>query len=394
MKFDFVGRKYIWFTISGLVILTGIVGFILRGGPKFGVDFTGGTILNMQLNKAVTAEEVRSILAAKKLEGSIVQLIGAEGKSTSIQMQSRFLSAQEVGDLKTAFRDKYGIKKDPKTGKEEVTEESFGPKFAKEVANSALLAFGLAILLILAYVAYRFEFKMAITAIAEITHDLLIIVGIYTISGREVSTAVVVALLTILGYSLYDTVIIFDRIRDNTKTMSKITYSEMVNVSIRQTLVRSINTSLTTLIPLVCILIFGGKTLKDFAFALFVGIITGTYSSIFVGSPILAMWKEREPRYRTLRERYEGTEPVKKVAVKKGPEKKVPEKKEKKLPKKEVMAEPEIESILNEEEVSEEKVEVKPKTTMTPKQAQFQRKKKAKVRYGSKGKKKKKKKKR
>ena len=158
----------------------------------------------------------------------------------------------------------------------------------------------IALLLILAYVSFRFQWKFAVGAIAAEIHDLLIVLGVYSITGREVTTATIAAVLTILGYSLYDTVIIYDRIRENQHKLNRMPYGDMVNRSIWETLTRSMNTSLITLLPVVCLLLFGGATLKDFAFALLVGILSGAYSSIFVASPVLTMLKEREPQYRKL----------------------------------------------------------------------------------------------
>jgi len=169
------------------------------------------------------------------------------------------------------------------------------------VVSSSIKAIVIALLLILAYVTFRFQWKFAVGAIAAEVHDLLVVVGIYSLTGREVTTATIAAVLTILGYSLYDTVIVFDRIRENQPKLNRVPYGDMVNVSIWETLTRSINTTMITLLPVVCLLLFGGATLKDFAFALLVGIMSGAYSSIFVASPITTILKEREPQYRKLK---------------------------------------------------------------------------------------------
>ncbi len=176
--------------------------------------------------------------------------------------------------------------------------ERVGPSFGKETANRALLAVGVAIILMIAYIAWRFDFKFALPAIASLVHDVGLTLGVYAITGKLVTAATVAAALTILGYSINDTIIVFDRIRENQHFMKTETYSKMVDLSVSQTLARSINTSLTTLLPLLSILLFGGETLKDFAFALFIGIASGTYSSIFVAS--LCWYSGRaEPRYRS-----------------------------------------------------------------------------------------------
>jgi SecD/SecF fusion protein len=160
---------------------------------------------------------------------------------------------------------------------------------------------GIALLLILIYVTFRFQWKFAVGAIVAEIHDLLVVVGIYSLTGREVTTATIAAVLTILGYSLYDTVIVFDRIRENQPKLSRIPYGDMVNVSIWETLTRSINTTMIVLLPVLCLLFFGGATLKDFAFALLVGILSGAYSSIFVASPIVTLLREREPQYKKMK---------------------------------------------------------------------------------------------
>ncbi len=175
-----------------------------------------------------------------------------------------------------------------------------GATFGHEVITSSYKAIAVALILIMVYISLRFAWKFAIGAIVAEFHDLFVVIGIYSLTGREVTTGTIAAVLTILGYSLYDTVIVFDRIRENAPKMSRVPYGDMVNRSIWETLTRSINTTLMTLIPVVCLLLFGGATLKDFAFALLVGVASGAYSSIFVASPVLTLLKEREPKYRKL----------------------------------------------------------------------------------------------
>ena len=172
-----------------------------------------------------------------------------------------------------------------------------GPTFGETVARSAIYAIIFSLLAIMAYVAFRFEPKFAVPVLIALFHDLLITAGVYSLSGREVTTSTVAALLTILGFSLYDTVIVFDRIRENAPRMPRATFSQIVNRSMSEVLIRSLATSSSTLFPVAALLLFGGETLKDFAFALLVGIASGTYSSIFIASPVLTAWKEREPAY-------------------------------------------------------------------------------------------------
>ena len=193
------------------------------------------------------------------------------------------LSSDQQAELKQALDDKFQLA----SGSGSWSLETVSASFGKQVISSSLKAVALALVLILIYVTFRFQWKFAIGAISAEIHDLLIVVGVYALTGREVTTATIAAVLTILGYSLYDTVIIYDRIRENEPRFNRIPYGDMVNLSIWETLTRSINTSLITLLPVVCLLLFGGSTLQDFAFALLVGILSGAYSSIFIASPVL-----------------------------------------------------------------------------------------------------------
>lgn len=185
-----------------------------------------------------------------------------------------------------------------------LSEEQVGSEWGRQVSRKAIISLAVFLAVILIYITFRFEFKMAVPAIVALVHDTVITVGIYALTGRQVTPATVIAFLTILGYSLYDTIVVFDRIAENANLMDRTgrrTYREMVNDSINQTLMRSIGTTLTTLLPIFTILIFGGDTLKDFAFALFVGVFLGAYSSIFVASPFLAFWKETEPKFASIK---------------------------------------------------------------------------------------------
>ncbi len=188
-------------------------------------------------------------------------------------------------------------------GTKNFSSTSIGPTFGKTVANSAIIAIIASLLVISAYIGLRFEWKYAIPVLIALMHDLLITAGVYSLTGREVTTATVAALLTILGYSLYDTIIVFDRVRENVPRMPRAAFSQIVNRSMSEVLTRSLATSFCTLLPVLALLFFGGETLKDFAFALMVGIASGAYSSIFIASPVLTHWKEREPGYRARRER-------------------------------------------------------------------------------------------
>ncbi len=199
--------------------------------------------------------------------------------------------------MRSALTTKYGLRSFDST--------SVGPTFGKTIANSALVAIIASLLVISAYVALRFEWKFAIPVLIALMHDLLITSGVYALTGREVTTATVAALLTILGYSLYDTIIVFDRVRENMPRMPRAAFSQIVNRSMSEVLTRSLATTSCTLMPIIALLLFGGATLKDFAFALLIGVASGAYSSIFIASPVLTQWKEREPQYRARRHRIE-----------------------------------------------------------------------------------------
>jgi SecD/SecF fusion protein len=188
-------------------------------------------------------------------------------------------------------------------GTKDFSSTSIGPTFGKTIAKSALIAIIASLLVISAYIALRFEWKYAVPVLIALMHDLLITAGVYSLTGREVTTATVAALLTILGYSLYDTIIVFDRVRENVPRMPRAAFSQIVNRSMSEVLTRSLATSFCTLLPVLALLLFGGETLKNFAFALMIGIASGAYSSIFIASPVLTEWKEREGAYRGRRAR-------------------------------------------------------------------------------------------
>lgn len=302
-SFDYMGHKMWWFTISGIIIAAGLVSLFVRGGGNpvdglnWGLEFKEGTRITVVFEQQPSVADVREAVAKAGYEDAQIQKSSAVGdsSSTSFQIETESLDAAQQTALKSALDDAFGVSPDG------WDLSLVGATFGSQVASSSLKAVGLALLLILAYVTIRFQWKFAIGAIAAEIHDLLIVVGIYSMTGREVTTATIAAVLTILGYSLYDTVIIFDRIRENEPRLSRIPYGDMTNVSIWETLTRSINTTMMTLLPVICLLLFGGVTLQDFAFALLVGIVSGAYSSIFLASPIVCLLKEREPQYQKLK---------------------------------------------------------------------------------------------
>jgi len=261
---------------------------ILLLGLRLGIEFNGGVRLEVQLKQDASVTDVRAVVSDAGIADSIVQPVGGKG---FVITASELSDGQEAAVM-AALGDKYGAEASA-AGTERV-----GASFGAETGQKALIAILVAIAVIILYITWRFEYKFAFPAIVALVHDVALTLGVYAVTGRLVTTATVAAVLTIVGYSVNDTIIVFDRIRENQAYMKKESYGSMVDLSIRQTLARSLNTALTTLLPIATILLFGGSTLKDFAFALFIGIASGAYSSIFVASPLLTYWKEREPRYR------------------------------------------------------------------------------------------------
>jgi len=293
---NIVGHKWIWFGISIAILVISIIALFTRG-LNFGIDFTGGAELDIKTKPGVTISQVRGAVGKVGFGSAQIQ---SSGKDSFI-VRTPKLDDPKKKEIIEALKKDAGLVR--VLGASDV-----GPGWGGQVSRQAAIALGVFIFAVLIYISFRFEFKMAVCAIIEIFHDFVITIGVYSLLGRQVTPATVIAVLTILGYSLYDTIVVFDRIKENTDQLSrqsKKTYSETVNDSINQVLGRSINTSLTTLIPIVTIMLFGGVTLQAFAFALFIGVLSGTYSSIFLAPPILSVWKESEPKYRAYRERVE-----------------------------------------------------------------------------------------
>lgn len=289
--FDFMGASRWFFTISGLILLVGALALATKQ-LNFGIDFESGTRITAALEKPTDEEGVRDTLDSVGVNGEEVQQVSDPNFGENVfQIQSHQLEPGEVKDAQSALSAKYGIVQDG------FDSTSVGPTFGQQVANSALKALIFSLLVICGYVALRFDPKFAVPVLIAIFHDILITAGVYSLTGKEVSSGTVAAFLTILGYSIYDTIIVFDRIRENVPRMPRAAFSQIVNRSMSEVLTRSLATSFCTLLAVVSLLVFGGTTLQDFAFAMLVGIISGTYSSIFIASPVLTAWKEREPGF-------------------------------------------------------------------------------------------------
>ena len=311
--FQFIERSWRWALLSGTLILISVLAFAIKG-LNLGIDFEGGTQWQFTLSAqegSASAGDVRDVLEPLGVGDAKVLIVG----DNSVRVQSEDLSRAEQAKITAALAKYGGIENG------QVSVSNVGPTWGDKVSSKALTALIVFFFVIAGYLTFRFEWRMALAAIIAVIHDIIITVGVYAVTGFEVTPATVVAFLTILGFSLYDTVVVFDKVKDNTARLGTVrgdTYSTMVNRSLNQVLMRSINTSIVALLPVASLLFvgtyaFGGLALRDFALALFVGLLTGAYSSIFVATPVLAWLKERQPRYRALRER--AAADLKKAAV-------------------------------------------------------------------------------
>jgi SecD/SecF fusion protein len=298
-RFDFMGASKYFFSMSGVILLVGALAIGGRG-LNLGIDFTSGTRITTTLVRPATAAQVSAVVGKAGAVDPQVQKVGAKGGE--FQISSRPVS-NGTGAIQTALQGRFGIRSN--SGTPDFNSTTVGPTFGRTVANSAVIAIIASLLVISAYVALRFDWKFAVPTLIALMHDLLITSGVYALTGRQVTVDTVAALLTILGYSLYDTIIVFDRVRENIPRMPRAAFSQVVNRSMSEVLTRSLATTSCTLLPIIALLLFGGSTLQDFAFALLIGVASGAYSSIFIASPVLTHWKEREPVYRHRRRRLE-----------------------------------------------------------------------------------------
>jgi preprotein translocase subunit SecF len=302
-RFKIVQHRRWWFILSGVVLSLALMGLLVRH-INLSIDFTGGTLIQYENTSGAAVEDVRSLLAQAPYDrgDAEIQLVG--GNKLSIRTTSLTdLTADERAALVNDLAKQAGITPN------DVSTQVVGPTWGEQISRQALIGLIIVLIAITLYITLRFEWKMAVGAMVAMVHDVVITAGVYALTGREVSPATVIAILTILGFSLYDTVVIYDRITENTKSptlMAKMTYEDVANYSLNHVFMRSVNTSLVVILPILSLLLFGGDTLKDFAFAMLIGVITGAYSSIFVAAPILVVLKEREPRYQTHRARLEG----------------------------------------------------------------------------------------
>jgi preprotein translocase subunit SecF len=298
---NLIARKKWWFALSGFFVILSVIGLAVRG-LNFSIDFEGGSLLKYPCQPcasgAVTADEVRSTLSRFGHSEAEVQVVN--GDTLNVRTAPLTEGGPKVDSMLEALAAQAG------TTTAQISRQDVGPTWGAQISNKAIKGLIIFLVLVTVYIAFRFEWKMAVAAQTALLHDLVITAGIYALVGRTVTPATVIAILTILGYSLYDTVVIFDKVKENSESMALVareTYSGVVNMSLNQVFMRSVNTSLVVLLPILSLLLFGGETLKDFAFALFVGVTSGAYSSIFVASPVLAVLKEREPKNVQIRTR-------------------------------------------------------------------------------------------
>jgi preprotein translocase subunit SecF len=301
---DFMGRMRLWFALSLLVILAGLASLFIRG-LNLGIDFEGGTVWEVPAGEADIGE-VSDAMAGAGLDDAEVQTLSS-GDEVRIRVSSGESGEEIQREVSTELVEVTGADAN------DVSVNSVGPSWGQEITEKAVRALIVFLVLVTIYIALRFEWKMAAATLAALVHDILVTVGVYSIFGFRVTPATVIAVLTILGFSIYDGIVVFDRVDENAKTLAasgKTTYTRMVNDSLNEVLMRTLNTSITALLPILSLLIIGSlvlgaTTLQEFALALFIGLASGAYSSIFIASPLLAVLKEREPRWTTLRKRLE-----------------------------------------------------------------------------------------
>ena len=297
-KYDLIGRTKLWFAISGVVLTIGAISIVTTGLNE-GIDFTGGSKIDFSTGRPATVAEVASAATAAGISDPVVKGLTATGASQGntfnrFEVESHFLQKSTVDRLQSELGARFGSISG-------VDSRDVSSSFGQSVLHSAYLAIAFSLIIIFIYVSFRFEWKYAVPVMVALGHDILLTIGVYAISGRTVTADTVAAVLTVLGYSMYDTVIVFDRVRENIPILRRMTASKIVNESLAETITRSLNTTLVTLIPVVLLFVFGSGSLKDFAFALIVGIASGAYSSIFIAAPILAILMEREPGFQKRR---------------------------------------------------------------------------------------------
>ena len=284
---NFVGKRKIAMVISAIVILLGIASLVVNGGPNYGIDFVGGTLVQVKFADSTDAAGIKESVSDLNLGSVVVQQFGDDPKEFLIRVQESGEGSDLSGLISGSLESSYG------DGNVDIRRvEMVGPQVGKDLRQKGLLSIFYAMIGILIYIAWRFELRFAVGAIVALIHDVMITLGVFSIAGKEIDLPIIAAFLAIIGYSLNDTIVVYDRIRENYGKHSKKGFKEVVNRSINETLSRTILTSGTTLLVVLALFIFGGGVIHNFAFALLVGILVGTYSSIFVASPVLIFWDD------------------------------------------------------------------------------------------------------
>jgi preprotein translocase subunit SecF len=286
---NFVGSFKVAATISLIVIAISIASVVMHGGLNLGVDFAGGTVVQVKFPKATSIESIRDALKQIKLESSVIQQFNPQ--------EVVIRTSEATSDLKgLSFRIEEVLSKAYGKGGYEVRRvEVVGPKVGKDLTNKAMMAIIFSWIAMLIYIAWRFEFRFAVGGIVALVHDVIVTIGVLSLLNREFSLTIIAALLTIVGYSINDTIVIYDRIRENMRKISKKDLGEIMNISINETLGRTILTSLTVFSVLIILLVMGGEVLYDFTLAMLVGVISGVYSTVYIASPLVLAWENYRP---------------------------------------------------------------------------------------------------
>ena len=279
-KFDFVKNRKIAYFISSVIILIGLISIIFQGF-NYGIDFAGGTLLQIRFDKPVSTTEVRNVLSEFNLSQSTIQNLS----ENEFVIRTEKIDSEQRKEILSAFKENL-------TNLDILRVETVGPVIGENLKKLAIYALIFAFIGIILYITIRFEFKFSIISILALLHDCLIVLGIFSLLHKEITISIVAAVLTIVGYSLNNTIVILDRLRENIKFKTRESFENLINISVNQSLSRTINTALTTILPILALYFFGGNILSDFALALFLGMVAGTYSSIFIASPLLLEWNK------------------------------------------------------------------------------------------------------
>ena len=292
ININFVGLRKLALIFSLLLIVAGMVSLFAKGGPEYGIDFSGGTLIQVKFAQPTNAKEIKNALQEMALKGLVVQKFDEDSQEFLLRAQDTSSELEGLGQqIGAHLQSSYG------EGAVEIRRvEMVGPQVGKDLRKKGLMAIVFAMIGVLIYVTIRFEFRFAVGAILALIHDVLITLGVFSLFGKEIDLPIIAAFLAIVGYSLNDTIIVYDRIRENYGAKNKEDFPVIVNSSINETLSRTILTSGTTLLVVLALFLFGGGVIHNFAFALLVGIGVGTYSSIFVASPVLLLWDDFKAR--------------------------------------------------------------------------------------------------